>query len=470
MHCDCIQVPPPIFFFLIIFKLNKQYFFPAFELLKNIFDRFFVLFFKNLLSVFSQKEKFFSFIVVTPIIFIFIQLQIIFGIIFLIFYVTVFILFYFLATPSVITSVELPFNFKYLLRNTIFHLVILLPRAKAYLYFYNTIFFIFNKNYKKIIINLHTILNVFFIVTILLLFYYFNRYFLWIFGVSYWSTFMSCIFVNRVFVFLTYKYETKKAKYQHIMINCILNFDTSVGYASDLGIILKCADNNKFVVLFNNWDQIKELAKNFKRLDLFFKSLDVNLGVFTYKSMFNNNLSFFNKSSIINPDAENLNITISVTPNPNFEVIKENGSKETFKLKHLFKHPRWIKNSNIYRDRVLYFTPTFQTESEKIEIKEIPYDYVGLLHWFGYQSSLNILFNKDDALLFTDGHNYHLLKDAPTVAEHAIENKIKLHLNIQYLNQFEESNKDYLNTPQGKQDYTILQTFVKSLSDKSDIL
>lgn len=236
--------------------MGNEYFNMAVSFFKNMYIKIFKPFLINIFAIFDNFKKgdynkVFIFIASTFIIFILIQVQIMVGIIFLLYYCVIFLLFYFLSIPYVLNYAKLPFNFRYLIRHTIFNLVVLLPRAKAFLYFYNISSFLIKKEYKKIKLDIQLTVNIILIIILVVSFYYFFKMFLLVFGFSYLSLFISSHFVNQLFLFLDLKYSTLRAKIQHLIINCIINFDSSIGYVSELFIILKYDDKGDFIIIYN---------------------------------------------------------------------------------------------------------------------------------------------------------------------------------------------------------------------------
>lgn len=199
------------------------------------------------------------------------------------------------------------------------------------------------------------------------------------------------------------------------------------------------------------------------------KSVNIKPNIASSKFRVNNDMVYSLKSLKQTSSAFNKNLTISAVTKPSIDVIVDGKVKKPFKLSTLFRAPTRVGPTtyNIYNYRVFYLTPTHELNQDSVTIDEIPKTLLEFLQSLGCQAFLEILLSQNEFMLYRSADEYYFFKDSPTVSDYADENKIVIYSQINYLKQFEDENKDYLQTPEGKQNYEVLKLVFKS-ADKAN--
>jgi hypothetical protein len=144
-----------------------------------------------------------------------------------------------------------------MLRYTILNVMFLVPRAKAFIIVYHSLFYMYNKNDK---FNLESFL---FLVFFIFIIFWVKITILLVVGYPYLSLLVSSDIIVKFFGLLNLDFETKKARYQHILMNCFLNNENSVSVTNEMKILLSV---NK--IYFNMKTFFMEFYKNVERPDL----------------------------------------------------------------------------------------------------------------------------------------------------------------------------------------------------------
>lgn len=153
-------------------------------------------------------KKFFLFIIILPVVYFFIKIQIIIGVLFVLYYYIIFFLFYFfLKVPQNIECKEIPLNFSFMFRYTIVNILFLVPRAKAFIIVYYSLFHIYNRNNK---FNVKTFLFLLFMIFIV---FWIKITILLFIGYSYLSLLVASDIIVNFFGLLNLNFETRKAQY-----------------------------------------------------------------------------------------------------------------------------------------------------------------------------------------------------------------------------------------------------------------
>lgn len=147
---------------------------------------------------------------------------------------------------------EISLNTSRLTFYSFFNVFIFVPRAKAFIFFYHTVRYIYKT--RKINNDIFYFFNILFFIACG---YLIKMSILLIVGYSYITLMVTSNFVIKYFDILRWKYEDSTAKYQHILFNCFISDCESISDANDMRVIIK---NNELV--FNPKCYLKNLYKN----------------------------------------------------------------------------------------------------------------------------------------------------------------------------------------------------------------
>ncbi len=396
----------------------------------------------NLILIFKNPKMLISFLVLLPFIYYIIKIQIIIGFIFFIWYFIIFLIFYnFLKTNYEINCREISINFSHIFRYTILNTFLFVPKAKAYIIFYNILYIIWNKKEKFNFLNTIFIFIIFFII------YLIKLSIVLLIGYTFLSLFITSNFIIKLFKLLSRNFENKKAMFQHILINCCLNSVDSVGKAEEMNIIIK----NKNII-FNMIDIFKNFFEKIKNPELFWKAY--------YKKFYNIEIGYYNKhfTFIINSKKYNdKNLSKNLTSSEKINVKNINNENIKYICKDSYK-PN-LKGE----EKINFLTPTYELDMESSQIGVIKDINTELkMQTFMNNVQASILNNKCEKIIYSKNDIFIEKQNVPTIEEYANEYKLDITDCINNLTKFEKINEECLNTPEGVVTYTLIKQWMKN--------
>lgn len=352
-----------------------------------------------------------------------IKIQIIIGILHFTFFIFIFVVFYLLLkTEYSFQCKELPANTSKLGLYSFLNVFLFVPKAKAFIYFYNFMFYIFNKdknvsnnnsNYTNIIISYTIFLTIFLII------YMLKFSLLIIFGYSYLTLYVCSQFTLKIFNIFTYKFVSKKAMYQTILINCFMDNVDTVGYANELALII-----SKDEIIFNMKSFLTNFFFKVKNPELLKKAYEVNKGV--YNTAYINNHYNFNISSQRYPDKC---IAKNLTSSSKIKVIDENNVITNIKCPHSYKpNLKGVNKEN-------FITPAYIMNKNNVVVGELDKNSLVKMNEFSKQIQASFLCEKDKRLILYEDYQWYDNSNNPTLKEFCKEYKLPLDEKIEFLQQ-----------------------------------
>lgn len=419
--------------FILIFNKNIKF---NFNLILFIIKPVFQKFLANIFIIFNEKKKIICFLLFLPITYYLVKIQIYVVIFFVLWYLILFIIFYkLLKSQLTISCEEAPLNTSNLSNYVILNTFIFIPKAKAFIIVYNFLFFIFKKK-EKLNFSIFFILSLVFLVI-----YVFKISLILITGYTFLSISVTSDFVINLFNTLTWNYESKKAKYQHILINCFLNNKDTVGKADEMKIIINNGD-----VFFNMIQKFYQLFSKFKNLELLGNNyLDIKDNI--YVGNINNHYNCLVESTKY-PD---FNISKNVTSSLFVNSLDENGIISKIECRDGF----WpnIKGQN----KGNFLSPSYLLDKKSSIVKELQSGQNIKLSTFLNRAYLSIIFDKDQKMTFFKDGKLHSDSNTPSVKEFCYDSKIPVTDSIKKIEEFEKVNSEVLNTKEGREAYNVIK-------------
>lgn len=406
------------------------------DILKIFYEISIKKFFYNLIIIFSDYKKIIIFFMILPVIYYLIQIQFLFCTIFIIYYVLCFINVYFLKSNDIIECKELELNPIYIYRYSLYNIIIAIPKAKAFLFFYSLLENIFMKNKKDLLfyftLILILILNILFKISIIFLF-----------SVSYLSILVSSETIIIFFNIIYLNYNSKKALIQTILINCFILSSESIAIADEKRIIIE-----KDKIVFNSNNFMRMFLNKVKRPELFNEAF--NSAPKTVSAFINNHYTYIQQSF----KYKNKNIANNFTSNNEIKAVGLEGNKKiTLKGEH---------KPNVMGDnKPNYLTYNYELDLNNSSIHELDESKLVKMNSFKKAAENHIITSKDDQMLNCDRNGFKYNKNATKVSEYAKEFKLPVHKDIEKITEFEKLNENYLNSDNGKAEYEIAKKIVK---------
>ena len=394
----------------------------------------------NFIIIFSDYKKVIVFFIILPIVYYLIKIQIFFCIVFTIYYIICFLNVYSIKSKDIIECKELELNPTYIYRYSTYNLIIAIPKAKAFLLVYNIIENIFIKNKNDIFFYI-TILSILIVNLI------YKISFLFIFGVSYISIIICSETVIKFFNTINLNYDTKKALIQTVLINCFILSSDSIANADEKKIIIE--KNN---IIFNSEIFMKIFLNKVKKSELFDEA--VNSTIRTVSAYVNNHYTYIQHSI----KYKDKNIANNFTSKNYIKVWSLEGEKK-IPLKTGYK-PNIMGD-----DKNNYLTPNYELDLKNFFISEINENKSIKLNNFKKAAENHMLLSKDEQILNSNKDKFTYDKNALTITEYSKKYELPIYENIKKINEFENLNKDYFNSNEGKIEYEI----AKKISKKEKI-
>lgn len=394
----------------------------------------------NLIIISKNKNMLIMFLILLPIVYHIIKIQILFGVIFCIFYLSIFILYNnILKSNHIINCKEVELNTKYMYRYSFFNIFLFVPKAKAFFLIYNFLNIIINSKMKK---NEKIFLSlIFFIIS-----FFIKIYILLIIGYSFLSIITTSNLIITYFETTSWKYESQKAKNQHIIMNCLLDNKDSVGEVDNIRIIIK---NNE--ITFNADKFTKYFLSKVASPEKIQKAFTPEKGNIFSKKFVNDHFSW----SISSPKFANKNLTKNKTSSPKINVIKEDKSVEKVECSDKY-NPRLDG-----KDKTDYLTRSYQLKKEDTIIKEVPENIrINMQNESKYVHN-SMIDDKNEKMLFSENGKFYSKENSPTVEEYTKDAKIPIYEKIKLIKEFEENNEKYLSSEEGKKEYEIYKNIIK---------
>jgi hypothetical protein len=429
--------------------MQESFFYKLFKELQNWFRFFKNYFYENfifeLITIFSNLKKITCFLIFTPLIYWGVKAQILVVVLFSIYYIILFVMLFFIKTNYTIKCEELPFNGDYLTRYSLYHVFVAIPQAKGYILVYNIMYVLFNKDSLARVTFSYWIIIFMCILPLFII----KIYVYLMVGVSYLSIQVSSKMINKAFGLLKWNYESNKALYQTILINCIITFSHSISDAEEKKIIFK-----NQTIFFNMKGVLANFSKNTKDVHKLYEAYNLSKNNEIDIIKINNHIAFHQSSYKYNDK----NITVNLTHSEELTIInEETGNEEKVCLIKSYKPD--FKGNDDYN----YFTKPYELDMKDNYVRGWSGEYQPKLNDYSKSAHNYLLESKNEPMLYLSKSIFTKKESSPSLYEYATDCKLKIAIKIKLIKEFEEENQEYLSTPIGKHEYDIFKKIMDPL-------
>lgn len=352
-----------------------------------------------------------------------------------------------MKTEYTISYTNIETNSDRILFYSIFNVIFFIPSAYAFNIWYNIVQFVYDiksigiKNYFKKNYFIFLLIPLFIIV------FFTRKYilnFFNIYGLVYISILICSKIVNHLFFLLRFKYESYIAIYEHILLNIFINSEV-IQKVLNKKLILK----PEYIIIFNMFGFLLNKFYKFRGLEKLVTGFDTdssikNISITTYE---NRHIT----KKYLSEKYLDKNLTNNLTSQSSIKVIDEKNCQK------LYRNDFYSEPNAVGQDKPNAFTPTYESDIDSIIIQKLPRKMIIDENKFTINSLNSLVSHRHDPILYNKGGKFYEVQGSPTVSEYSKEFEINAYHKFILIDEFEKENQEYLNTPEGAFEYTMLK-------------